>query len=161
MLWITVPNIASLWVTRRVRSFFPVQMWRWLGSWLSPSVAWRCTCSLTSPACLRIFSGAIFARKATVCVVMTKHGWGLFYHSLHLFTPRKINARLLLSLDFGVRFLDQILHFLYCGTRKPGFGHFCHNQGHVHFGLFQLYTTFLPCHCSRYDENLQEIGCSF
>jgi len=76
-----------------------------------------------------------------------------------LVMPRTPNTLLLLFLDFGARFLDQILHFLYCGTHKPFFGHFGHIQCQAYVGLFQLYTTSLPCHSSRHVENLQEISC--
>jgi len=44
---------------------------------------------------------------------------------------------------------------------KPLYGLFGHIQGEAHVGLFQLYPTSLPCHCSRYIENLQAISCCF
>jgi len=45
------------------------QLWRWLWSLLSASVGWRNSWSLASPACLRIFCRAIWARKASWLLV--------------------------------------------------------------------------------------------
>jgi len=143
------------------------QRWHWLWSllwsrlWsqLSMSIGRRCTCSFASQACLQIFCGANWVRKVSGRVVLTKHSWLSFYHSLRLCMPRRLNTSLLLFLDLGARFLVQILHFLYCGARKSFLGHFGHIHGHAHVGLFQLYTTSLPCHCSRHVEHLQGIRC--
>jgi len=66
---------------------------------------------------------------------------------------------LLLFLDLRARFLDQILCFLYCGTRKHSFRYIAHVQGLEHVGLFQLYTTSLPCRRSRHVEYLHDIRC--
>jgi len=133
--------------------------WRPLGSWLSASVGWRCTCSFASPSCLPMICSAILAKKASGCVVLTKWSRVSFDCSLHLLMPRKLDNLLLLFSDLGVRCLDQELRLLYCGARKPSFGHFCHIQGQAHVGLFQLYPTSLPCHSSRHVDNLQEISC--
>jgi len=135
------------------------QRWRRLYSELSASVGWRCTCLFGSPACLQIVCSEIWARKASVHVVLMKHGWVSFYCSHHRFMPRKLNTPLLLFLDFGGRFLAQILHFLYWGTRKSALVHFWHVQGQAHVGLFQLYPTSLLCHSIRHGENLQQISC--
>jgi hypothetical protein len=51
---------------------------------------------------------------------------------------RKLNHPLLLFMDLGARFLDQMLCFLHGGARKPSFGHFRHVQGQAHVRLFQL-----------------------
>ena len=130
-----------------------------LRSRLSGSVACRCTCSFVSPACVGILCGAILARGASSQVVFMKHSRESFYRSLHLIMPRKLNTPLLLISDLGVRFLDQIVHFLYCCAQKLFIGHSGHIQGQAHVGLFQLYLTSLPCHSSRHGENLQEIRC--
>jgi len=135
--------------------------WSRLWSLQSTSVWQRCTGSFVSPACLRMFCCVIWARKASWRVVLTMHSWGSFYRSLHLFNPRNLNTLLRLFSDFGVRFLDHILRCICCGIRKPFFGHFGHVQRQVHVGLFQLYTTSLPCHRSRHVEHLQEISCCF
>jgi len=137
------------------------QRWRRLGCRLSASVGWRYTCSFASTVCLLNHCGAIFARKASGHVVVTKHSWVSFYRSLHLVMPRKLDTLLLVFSDLDGRFLDQILCFLNCGTERPLFGHVDHIQGQVHIGLFQLYPTSLPCHISRHVENLQEISCCF
>ena len=106
----------------------------------------------------RFFCGAIVARRASGHVVSTKHSRVSLYRSLHLLMPSQLNTPLLLFSDLSARFLDEILRFLYCGTRKPFFGHF---QAQAHIGLFQLYTTSLPCHRRRHVEHLQEICCCF
>jgi len=67
----------------------------------------------------------------------------------------------LLILDLGTRCVDEILHFLYLGAQKSSLGHFGPIQGQVHVGLFLLHPKFLPCHCSRHVEFLQEISCYF
>jgi len=133
----------------------------WLWSLLFALVGQRSTCSYASPACLRIVCGAIVERKASRHVVVTKHSWVYSHRSLHLFMPRNPNTPLLHFSNLGARFLEQILCFLYCGAWKLFFGHFGHVQGQAHVGLFQLYTTSLPCHRSRHLEQLQEISCCF
>jgi hypothetical protein len=75
--------------------------------------------------------------------------------------PRKLNSSLLLFSDFGARFLNQLLRFLYRRSRKSAFGHFRHIQGKAHVGLFQLYLTSVPRHSRRHVENVQEIMCCF
>jgi len=137
------------------------RLWSRLWILLSASVGRRCTCSFASPARLRILCGAILARKASGRLVLTKHSRVSCYRSLHLVMPRKLNTPLLLFSDLGTWFLDQILRFLHSGARKPTFGHFGHVQGQAHVGLFQLYTTSLPCHSCRHVEYLQEISCCF
>ena len=135
------------------------QRWRRLWSRLSVSVGRRCACSFASPSCLRILWRAILARKASSCLVLTKHSWVSFHCSLHLFIPRKLNTPLLLLSELGARIFDQEVLFLYCSARKALFGHFRYIQGQAHVGLFQLYPTYLPCHSSRQVENRQEISC--
>jgi len=137
------------------------QRGRPLRSQLSPSVGRWCTCTCAPPACLRIVCGAIVARKESGRVVLTMHSWVSFQRSLHLVMPRKLNTPLLLFFDLGMRILAHILRFLYCGARKPSFGHFGHIEGQAHIRLFQLYPTSLPCHSSRHVENLPEICCCF
>jgi len=133
----------------------------WLWSRLAALVGWRCTCFFVSPACPQILSSAIVARKASGHMILTMHSLVSFYSSNPLFVPMKLNSPLLFFLDLGMKFLHQILCFLYCGARKPSFGHCGHFQGQVHVGLFQLYPTSLPCHISRHVENLQEFSCCF
>jgi hypothetical protein len=53
---------------------------------------------------------------------------------------------------------DLILSVLYCGTRIPTFGDFHHIQRLAHVGLFQLYTTSLPCHASSHIQNQQKLS---
>jgi len=137
------------------------QWWSGLWSPLSASVGWRCTCSFSSAACLRILCGAILAWKAAGRLVLTKHCRVSLYRSLHLFVPRKLNTPLLLMSDLGTWFLNGIFRFLQRGARKGFFGDFGHIQGQVHVGLFQLYPTSLPCHSCRHVENLQDISCCF
>jgi len=108
-----------------------------------------------------MFCSAILARKASGCVVLLKRYRVSFYRSLDLFMPRKLNTPLLLISDLGARFLDKILHFLYCGVWKPSFGHVGHIQGQAHIEPFQLYPTSLLCHPSRRVEYLQDISCYF
>jgi len=126
---------------------------------LFPSVRWWCAWSFQSPPYLQILSRAIWARKASVCLILTNHRWGCFYRSLHLLTAQKFDTLHLLFSEFGARILNQIMHSLYCGLWKPACGHFGHIQGQAHVGLFQLYTTSLPCHGSRHVETLQGIRC--
>jgi len=38
--------------------------------------------------------------------------------------------------DFGVRFPDQVLCFLYSAVQKPSCGHFAHIEGNAHVSLF-------------------------
>ena len=100
-----------------------------------------------------------FCKEGSCPFDLTKHHRLSFYCSLHHFMPRKHNIPLLLFSQFGARYLNQILHSLYCGSPKPTYGHFCHIQRQAHIGLFQLYTTSLPCHSSRHVENLEDICC--
>jgi len=126
---------------------------------LSERGRWRCTRSFASPASLRSHCSAMWARKASGRADLTKHRWVSFNCCTHLFMPGKLNAPHLLFSDLGVKWLDQLLHFLYCGSRNPFFGHFGHNQGHTHGRLFQLYPTSLPCDRTRHIENLQDVSC--
>jgi len=135
--------------------------WSWVWILLSASVERRCTCSLESPAPLLIQCGATLTRKASWRLMLTKHSLVACYRSLHLVMPRKLNTPLHLFSELGTWFHDQILRFLSWGARKPSFGHFAHDQGQGHVGLFQLYTTSLPCHRYRHVQCLQEIGCCF
>jgi len=135
------------------------RLWSRLWSLLSVLVGRRCTCSFASPGCLKVFYSAIWARNVSGRVLWTKHSRVSLYRSHHLSMPRNLNTPRLDFSDLGTRFLDQVLHFLYCGARKPSFGHFGHVQGQAHVRLFQQYTTSLPCHCSRHVEYIQEIRC--
>jgi len=99
-------------------------------------LSWRWPCSVATPACLRILCCAIFARKAAVHLIFMNHSRVSFYCSLHLSMPRKLNSLRFFFLAFGVRLLDQVLCFLYCGPRKPSFGQLGHIQGKAHVGLF-------------------------
>jgi len=135
------------------------QRWRQLCSRRSASVGWRFTCFFASPACLQILCSGIVAMKASIHLILTKHGQVCFYRSLQLSMHLKHNATLPLSAEPSAKSPDQILRVLNCGVRKPAFGHIGHVQGEAHVGLFQLYPTSLPCHSSRHVENLQEIGC--
>ena len=137
------------------------RLWSRLWSQLSASVGPRCTCSPATLACVWMFCGAILPRKASGRVVSTKHSRVSFYRSLHHFTPKDLHTLHHFSSDHSVRFLDRLLRFLHCGARKAFFGHFGHFQGQAHVGLFQLYTTSLPRHHSRYVEHFQEISCRF
>jgi len=74
-------------------------------------------------------------------VVFTKHSLVLSYRSLYLFVPIILNSLLLLFSDFGVRFLDQVLRFLYCSAHFPSFIHFGYIQGREYVRLFQLDTS--------------------
>src|SRR5882757_3457903 len=121
----------------------------------------RCGGSFAPPAGLRILCCTILAWKAAGRMIFVNHCRVSFHRSLHLLMPRKLNSSLLLFSDFGARFLNQLLRFLYCGARKPAFGHFRHIPGKAHVGLFQLYPTSLPRHSRRHVENLQEISCYF
>jgi len=135
--------------------------WSRLWSRLSASIGWRCTCSLSSRASLRILCSAIQARMAAGRLVLTKHCRVSFYRRLPVVMPRKLNILLRLFLDLCTRFLDEVFRFLYCGARKAFFGHYGHIQRHAHVGLFQLYPTSLPCHSCKHVENLQASGCCF
>jgi len=68
------------------------------------SLGWTGGCapvSFASPACLRIFGGAILARKAGGRLVLTKHCRVSLYRNLHLVMPRKLNTPLLPFSDLG------------------------------------------------------------
>ena len=124
-------------------------------------MGWRCTCSIVSPVRLWILWGAILARKVSIHLVLTKHRRVFFNCSRLLFIPRKLNPSLHHFSDFGVRFLDQILCFLYCGARQPAYGNCGDIQCQAHVGLFELYMTSLSCHSCRHVENVEEISCCF
>ena len=137
------------------------QWWRYLWSWhwsLSASCGRSYTWPFQSPACLRILYSAILTGKASGCMVLTNHSRVSFHRSLHLVVPRKLSIPLLLFLDLGARLLDRVFRLLYCGSRKPAWSQFGHIHGQAHVGLFQLYTTSLPCHCSRHVEYLNDIS---
>jgi len=137
------------------------QRWSRLWSPLSASGGWRCTWSIASPECLRTLSGAILARKAAGRLALRKHCWVSSYRSLDLFMPRKLNTPLLPFSDLSAWLLNEIFRFLYCIAREAFFGHFAHIQWQAHIGLFQLYSTSLPCDSCRHVENLQDISCCF
>jgi len=120
---------VTLWCTWR-------SGWRRPSGWRCRRFWWRCGSSFAPPACVRILCCAILAWKAAVCLIFINHWWVSFYRSLHLLMTRKLNSSLLLFSDFGARFLDQLLRFLYCGARKPSFSHFGHIPGKAHVRLF-------------------------
>jgi len=120
---------------------------------------WRCVGSFVPSACLQIHCCAILAWKAAVCVILINHCQVSFYRSLHLFMPRKLYYSLLLFLDFGARFLDQVLHFAYWGAQQPSFPHFGNIQSKAHVRLFWLYPTSLPRHSTRHVGNLEQSSC--
>ena len=112
--------------------------WRRRSGWRCCRFLWRCGGSFAPPACLRILCCAILPWKAAVCLIFINHCQVSFNPSLHLLMTRRLNSSLLLFSDFGVKFLIFLLHFLYCGTRKPSFSHFGHNQDKTHIALFSL-----------------------
>jgi len=142
-------------------SWYVCHRWCRLWSLLSASVGRRCTCSFASPSCLRMFRGAMLATKASGRVVLTKYSWLYFHCSLYHHMPRKLNTLLRIFSDLGARLFVQILPLLYCGARKPFFAHLGHIHGQANVGLFQLYTTSLPCHHTRLVECVQDINCCF
>jgi len=156
-------NLATLssWSVNGWGRWCSGQWWRQHCSQLSVSVGWRCTRSLASLACRLIVCCGMLERKGSGRVALTKHSWVSFLHILHYFMPRKLNTPLLLFSDLSAMFYDQLLHFLYCGTRKPFFGHFGHVQGQAHVGLLQLYMSLLPSHRSMYVEYLQSMSSCF
>ena len=151
--------LSSLIVTRwrRWRSRL---WWSRFCCQLSVSVGWRWTCDYAPPVCLQILCSAIFAGKASVHVVLTKQSWVPFYCSLYHVMPRWVNSPLLLFSDFGTRFLDSVLCWLYCRAWNTSFGHFGHIHSEAHVGLFQLDLTSLRCHSISPVVNMQEMsGC--
>ena len=128
---------------------------RWRPSW------GRCICAFASPVLLSILCYALLARKAAACLIFTNHCRVSFYRSIYLVMPKKHKTPLLLFWEFGARFVNQLLCFLYCGTRKPSFGHFGFIQCKTNVAVFKLYPTSLSCHGSWHVENLQEISCYF
>jgi len=110
--------MSSVCITR-----VKVHLFLWVSSVFADSLQW------------------LLAWKALIHLILTKHRPVSFYRSLHLDMPMELNTLFLLFSDFSVRFLHQILHFLYCGAQKPAVGHFGHLQRQVHVRLFQLYTT--------------------
>ena len=114
---------------RMVRSLIGTRWRRWHFRRRWRRVWWRFTRSIVPPACLRILCCAILARKAAIHLIFKNHCWVSSYRSHHLVMPRKLHTSLRLFSDCGTRFLYQILHFLYCGARKPSFGHLGHIDG--------------------------------
>jgi len=153
-------GITTGWCRCNSRQWW-LRLWSHLHSHLCPSVSWRYSCPIECPGCLWIVCSAILARKASGHMVLTKHSRVSFHPSLLLSISRKLNTLHLLFPDLGMRFLDQVLYLLYCGTRKCIFGHSGHIQGQAHVGLFQLYPISLPCHRSRHVEYQQKISCWF
>jgi len=64
--------------------------------------------------------------------------------------PGNSTPRFFISRTLAPTFLDQTLHFLHRGAWKSSFGHSGYDKGQAHIWLFQLYMTFLPCHCCRH-----------
>jgi len=136
-------------------------LWSWLWILLPASVGRKCTCTFASTQRLWRLCCAIVPMKTSGDVVLTKHSRVWWYRSLLLFMSGKLNTPPLFFSDLGTRFLHLILRFPHCGARKPAFGHFGHIQGQAHVGLFQLYSTSLPCHRCRHVEYLQELSWCF
>jgi len=55
----------------------------------------------------------IFERKAAGCVVSMNHSGVSFYCSRHICIRRKLKTPVLVFLDLGTRFHDQMFHFLH------------------------------------------------
>jgi len=110
--------------------------WRWFWHQLSEMDWWSCTRSFEPPQCLTILCWAIVPIKAAVRLIIISHSWLSFYRTIHISMPRKLNSPLSCSLYFSARFVDQVLHFFYCGVHEPSFGHFCHIAGKAHVRLF-------------------------
>jgi len=121
----------------------------------------RCGGSFAPLVGHRILCCTILAWKAAGRMIFVNHCRVSFHRSLYHLMPRKLNSSLLLFSDFGARFLNQLLCFLYCSTRKAAISYFRHIQGQAHVGLFPLYPTSLPRHSRRHVENQQEICCFF
>jgi len=126
---------------------------RWRQFW------WRCTPSFAPPARLHILRCANLARNTAIHLIFTNHCRVSFHRSLHRSMPRELNFPLLLFWDFGARFVDQVLHSLYCSARKLSFGQLGPIQGKSHVGLFELYPTSFPRPSSWHVQTLQEICC--
>jgi hypothetical protein len=127
--------------------------WHW--SW------WRCTRGFASPACLWIHCRAILGKKSAGRLILTNHCQVPLQCNLQIVMPGKQNTSPQLCSDFGKRFLNWLMHFLYSGLQKPFFGHFGHIAGKTHVGLFKVYPTSLFCHSSCHVENVQDISCCF
>ena len=84
------------------------RLWSLLCSLQSASVGQRLTFYFASPACQRIVSSAICARKASGHVVLIKHSWVSFYYILHHGVPTILNTPHHLFWHIGVWFLDHI-----------------------------------------------------
>jgi len=113
---------------------------QWQRSWC------RCIRAFALPASLWILCCAILARKRAIMLIFTNHSRVSFYRCPYLVMPGKHNTPRVLFSVFGMRFLDYLLRFHYCGARKPLFSHFAHIPGKTLVGLFKLYLTPL----SRY-----------
>jgi len=127
--------VRSLFVTgwHRWRSG---RMWCQFCCWLSMLLWCRCSRAFAPPACLGIRCCAMFGKKAAILLIYPKHSRVSFHCSLHIFLPRKLNFPLLLFSDSSPRFLDQVMHCLHRGARKPPLGYCGHIQGKAHVGLF-------------------------
>jgi len=79
-------TLGSL-IVPRWRRWHCGQRWHRFWSVLSVSVRWRCNHPFLPPAGLQILCGAVAARKASVCVVLTKRTHVSFHRSLHLYMP--------------------------------------------------------------------------
>jgi len=119
--------LSSITVTRQ-RGWRSGQRWRRFWS--------RCTRCLAPPVCLWNLWASIMARKAAISLIFMNHCRVSFYRSLHLVMPRNLNTLLHLFMDFGLRFLNLLMRFLYWGVRKLFFGHSGHIQGKAHVALF-------------------------
>jgi hypothetical protein len=96
---------------------------KWCRLWSphSASGRGRCTCSLGSPACLRILCSAILARKAAGRLVMPKHCRVSLYRSLHLFMPRNSTPRFFSSRTSARGFLMRYFVSSVAAREKPSF----------------------------------------
>jgi len=100
---------------------FSISWWR---SWRSGGRCrhfWRrCGGSFPPPAGHWVLCCTYLAWMAASRMIFVNHCRVSFPRSLHLVMPRKLNSSLLLFSDFGARYLNSLLCFLYCGARTAG-----------------------------------------
>jgi len=123
-------SFSSLIVTGRCRW----HRWRW--GWRLCWFGRRCIDAFAPPVCLRILCCDILAMKPAVRKIFKNHSRVSFYRSLHHLVIWKHRTPLVLFLDIGASFVEEILHFLNCGMRKASFGYCGPLQGKAHVGLF-------------------------
>jgi len=107
------------------------QRWRRLWSRLSALVGWKCAWSFVSQSCLRILCSAIWARKASGRVVLTKHSRVSFqsqqspFHAQEAKHPassldgyrRKVSWS---GIVFPLLWLTKTLHWPFSQYSRPG-----------------------------------------